>query len=283
MKKITIASFFLFCGLTLSNSVLAQVTTPMVLGERDRLVIDLIKLAFEKSNYSQDIQPIDTYYSEARLVEEVKQDQVSVIWAGASNSMQQQLKAIKIPIFKGLLGHRVFVIEQSNQATFEGVSSLESLKRLKAGLGRFWGDTEILENAGLEVVKPVKAQSLFHMVDGGRFDYLPLAVHEAWEVVATQNEVNLAVENNILLVYPMAMYLYVDPQNRELYDAINDGLETAISDGSYDQLFYQSPLISNTFKTARLKERQIIKINNPLLPDDAPLHRKELWLDIQER
>ncbi|MDO6762342.1 transporter substrate-binding domain-containing protein [Agarivorans sp. 1_MG-2023] len=283
MKKHPIASLFLICGLVLSNTVLAQVTTPMVLGERDRLVIDLIKLSFEKSNYSQDIQPIDTYYSEARLVEEVKQNQVSVIWAGASNAMQQQLKPIKIPIFKGLLGHRVFVIEQSNQAAFEGVSSLESLKRLKAGLGRFWGDTEILENAGLEVVKPVKAQSLFHMVDGGRFDYLPLAVHEAWEVVETQNEVNLAVEDNILLIYPMAMYLYVDPQNRELYDAINNGLEAAIADGSYDQLFYQSPLISNTFKTARLNERQIIKINNPLLPADAPLHRKELWLDIQDR
>ncbi|GGB11040.1 hypothetical protein GCM10007414_25610 [Agarivorans gilvus] len=254
----------------------------MVLSERDKLIISLIELAFSKQQQELSLSHSNTYYSDARLVEEVKQGHIDLMWSGASEEMESALRPIRIPLFKGLMGYRVFIVEKSNQYLFSGVDSLSKLTQFKAGLGRFWGDTKILENAGITVIKPVKAESLFYMVDGGRFDYLPLAAHEAWEVVETHPELNLAVDTNLLLIYPLAMYLYVDKGNESLYNILNQGLEQAIADGSFDQVFLGSKLISRTLDVAKFQERKAIHIANPLLPKQTPLERKELWFDLEK-
>ncbi|MBD1390886.1 diguanylate cyclase [Neiella sp. HB171785] len=279
-KYVTFLLVALFSAMSQANS---NVTTPIILGERDQLVVDLMKLAFEKSNYRYQMNAANEWLSVNRLKEEVKHGNMSVMWAGASTELQGELEAVKIPLFKGLAGYRLFVIEKNAQHRFNGINSLNQLKQLTAGLGRFWGDTQILETAGLEVVKPVKAESLFYMVDGGRFDYLPLAMHEIWEVVETHNDLNLAVENGVVLQYPMAMYLYVDKNNRELHRALEQGLEAAIADGSFDKMFYGSKVIASAMELAQIDRRNIIRIANHSLPADAPLSRKELWLDPQRK
>lgn len=258
----------------------AEIKTPMVFPGRDTLILELVELALQKNSASQNISHATEYLSDARLVEQVRNGNIDLMWAGASQDLQDQLQAIKLPIFKGLAGYRTFVIEKNSQYKFSGVKNINDLMALKAGLGRSWSDTKILEAANLDVVKPVKAESLFHMVEGDRFDYLPLGVHESHGVVRDQHDLNLAVENNIILVYPSAMYFYVSKQNSGLYQALNNGLEIAIKDGSFDEVFYNSELIKTTFKSSKLTERTVIKIDNPYLPKDAPIERKELWLDI---
>lgn len=258
----------------------AEIKTPMVFPGRDTLILELVELALQKNSASQNISHATEYLSDARLVEEVRNGNIDLIWSGASQDLQNQLQAIKIPIFKGLAGYRTFVIEKNSQYKFLDVNNINDLKYLKAGLGRFWSDTKILEAANIEVVKPVKAESLFYMVEGDRFDYLPLGVHESHGVVRDQYELELTVEKSILLVYPSAMYFYVSKQNEELYNKLNDGLEIAIKDGSFDEVFYNSELIKNTFKSSGITERTVINIDNPYLPKDAPINREELWLDI---
>ncbi|WP_413113635.1 hypothetical protein [Thaumasiovibrio sp. DFM-14] len=266
-----------------SVPALAEIRTPMTFPGRDDLIYDIIHLALEKSNAPQSLIPSSEYYSDARLVEEVRNGDVDLIWAGASTELQSQLKAIKIPIFKGLSGYRTFVIERSQQKLFDNITNLEQLKARTAGLGRFWTDTLILEAAGITVIKPVKADSLFYMLDGHRFDYLPLGVHESQGVVDTQQAdgLNLVLESKLLLKYPSAMYFYVEKNNQQLYDLLNSGLEKAISDGSYDELFYRSEIIRKTIINSNINGRRVIEINNPFLPDDMPLHREELWLDTE--
>ncbi|MFA0087945.1 hypothetical protein BCU70_09690 [Vibrio sp. 10N.286.49.C2] len=258
----------------------AEIKTPMVFPGKDSLILELVELALQKSGKSHTVNHATEYLSDARLVEEVRNGHIDLIWAGASQDLQNQLQAVKIPIFKGLAGYRTFVIEKNSQYKFATVRNIHDLRTLKAGLGRFWSDTKILEAAHLNVIKPVKADSLFHMVEGGRFDFLPLGVHESRGVVEAQDGLNLAVEDNILLVYPSAMYFYVSKQNTSLFQDINNGLEIAIKDGSFNEIFYNSELIRTTFETSKLTERVVINIDNPYLPKDAPIERKELWLDI---
>lgn len=262
----------------------AEIRVPMTFPGRDELILDIIELAMEKSGESKVIAPSADYYSDARQVEELRQGNLDLIWAGASSELQEQLQAIKLPIFKGLSGYRTFVIAAGTQDRFDGIDSIASLKGLKAGLGRFWSDTLILEASGINVIKPVKADSLFHMLDGGRFDYMPLGMHESHDVITLQNggDVNLALEQNLILAYPLAMYFYVQKDNYDLYNKLNDGMEMAISDGSYDELFYNSPLIVNALVNSNISKREIIYIDNPILPNDVPLERTELWLDINK-
>lgn len=276
-KKILIIVLVILC---LPLRLHAEIKTPMVFPGRDTLILELVELALKKNSTPQNISHATEYLSDARLVEEVRNGNIDLIWSGASQDLQNQLQAIKIPIFKGLAGYRTFVIEKNSQYKFSSINNINDLKTLKAGLGRFWSDTKILEAANIDVIKPVKAEGLFHMVEGDRFDYLPLGVHESHGVVHDQHELDLAVERNILLVYPSAMYFYVSKQNEKLYQTLNDGLEIAIKDGSFDEVFYNSDLIKNTFESSKFTERTMINIDNPYLPKDAPTDRKELWLDI---
>ena len=145
--------------------------------------------------------------------------------------------AVRIPLLKGLLGHRIFIIRNGDQKRFSRIDNLTHLSQLQAGMGRFWGSTKVLKEAGLPVVTSVKFKNLFHMLDGSRFDYFPRAVHEPWTEVAEHSELALDVERNLLLIYPYAMYFYMKQGNSRLHQLLMQGLELAIADCSFDKFF----------------------------------------------
>ena len=58
------------------------------------------------------------------------------------------------------------------------------------------------------------------------------------------------------------------------------GLEQALADGSFDRLFFAH--YGDALQRARLSERQLIELDNPLLPPDTPLQRAELWLSREQ-
>ena len=147
-------------------------------------------------------------------------------------------------------------------------------------MGTFWGSTKVLENAGLNVVKTVKYQNLFPMLDGSRFDYFPRAVHEPWKELADRKELALSVEEKLLLIYPYAMYFYVRKDNVELHDRLQKGLELAIQDGSFDDVFFSNSLVQSALALAKLGSRRVLRINNPDMHPETPIDRPEFWLNI---
>lgn len=220
--------------------------------------------------------------SEVRMLNWIKDGTLSVMWAGTQPSYEKELIPIRIPIFKGMLGHRIFIIRQGDQARFNTVNTLDDLRRIPLGQGRDWGDTAVLREANMNVVAPPKYKSLFPMLEGGRFDFFPRAIHEPWSEVSTHKELNLTVEKNLLLVYPFAMYFFVAPHNQALADTIETGFRRAIEDGSYDDLLFSHPEIRKTLALANLKERTVFRIPNPNMTDETPINDKSLWLNLDE-
>lgn len=266
-----------------SLSISAQARTVRYnndLSEKEQYYVQLLKLALEKSGSGIVSEPADQLLAEAKLMAEVQAGSRDIYWGGATKENESKMAPIRIPLAKGLLGYRLFIIKKGEQHKFNSVNNLSDLKRLIAGQGKFWGDTPILANAGLPLETPVKYQSLFHMLEGERFDYFPRAAHEPWSEVKAYSELELTVEKNLMLVYPLAMYYYVNKSDVELANAIEAGLEKAIADGSFDNFFYNNPLIKSVMQEANIKQRKVIKIDNPYLPEETQLDRPELWLDI---
>ncbi|MBD1389157.1 diguanylate cyclase [Neiella sp. HB171785] len=267
-------------------TTLSAHATPLVHNKlqnsKDQYFIELIELALSKvgKTKSFELQQTSETLNQDQLVEGIKFGSVSILWAGTQPTYEQNLRPIRVPLLKGLQGHRLFIINKHNQANFHRIHSLADLKTLNAGQGRSWGDTQILRDAGLNVVTAVKKESLFYMVDGGRFDYFPLAVHEPWDEIRARPDLELSVDKELLLIYPMPMYFFVSRDNEELAQAIEQGLNLAIADGSFDQVFYQAPHIKSALQQAQLANRRVIEINNPNLSPATPLDRKELWLDL---
>lgn len=248
-------------------------------GEKEQLILDILTLVLSKTDPQATIAQHSESLPQSRLEEEMKLGNIDLMWVGVDPRLESTLKVVRVPLLKGLLGHRIFIIKKGQQDRFDNIKNFNDLKQLNAGQGTKWGDTQILKRAGVPVLTTLKYNNLFYMLEGERFDYFPRALHEPWSEVASRPALNLTVEKNIMLVYPFAMYFYVAKDNQALHDKLYQGFEMAIADGSFNQLFFANQMIKDALNKSNLKNRTVIKIANPTMHPDTPINREEFWLD----
>ncbi|WP_199244287.1 hypothetical protein [Pseudodesulfovibrio cashew] len=194
---------------------------------------------------------------------------------------EQALTPVRIPLGKGMVGWRILLIRHENQAGLARVRSLDDLKKFVVGQGLGWSDANILRQNGLSVVEGADYEGLFKMMLSYRFDIFPRSASEAlmeWDE-RHGNRPSLHVEETLLLHYPFARYFWTanSERGRKLNERITKGLEAMIRDGSFDVLFQRH--YGEIIRRAGLRERRIIRLENPDLPPATPLGRKELWFD----
>ena len=149
------------------------------------------------------------------------------------------------------------------------------------GQGKYWGDTVVLKHNGMTVVDPVKYENLFPMLEGGRFDFFPRALHEPWSEVTSRSELNLIVEQKHLLIYPFSLYFFTSNGNKAFGEDLHAGLMIAIENGSYDNLFYNHPIIKETLRRSQLQGRVVHRLVNPNMSQLTPVNDDRLWMDIK--
>lgn len=247
---------------------------------KDQLMYSLLSLAITKSSPTYCVETNDEVMTTGREVMHVKNGLLDVLWS--SGHEIRGLTPVRVPIFKGILGYRLFVIREGEQEKFNNIYSIDDLKKLKAGLGKGWGDTIVLQNAGIPMVTTTRARFLWPMLENKRYDYLPIAVHEPWEDLALRPELNLTTEKNILIRYDSAMYFYVNSKNTELANLISEGMKIAIADGSYDKLLYESEMIQSAIKFANIENRRVIEIPNPNFHHKTPKENLKYWIKPDE-
>ncbi len=256
------------------------VTTNMKSNMQTDYMSGLLRLALSYSGKQYQFASTNEVYSRPRVMESLKSGQISVMWGGTSEQMEQDFIPVRIDAYRGLMNHRLFFIREGDQPRFDNIHTLEDLRQVSLGQGRSWQDATILESAGLKVVKATKKNSLFYMLDGGRFDAFPRGTNEVVTELSAFPDLALTVEKNLVLIYPLPTYFFVSPLDPELARDIEFGLESAIKDGRLDQYFFDSPEVKEALSKANLQNRRAIHINNPFLPKATPLNRKELWLDL---
>ena len=239
----------------------------------------LLKLALSKLPEKYDIQETIASNTEERMVSMLIDNQLEVVWYATTDDLEERLKPIRVPIYRGLLGYRVLMIKKGTQHKFDGIKTKEDLQQISLGQGRFWADTNVLTANNLNVVKVLKYEGLFYMLDGDRFDAFPRGVHEPWSEMARYPKLALDVEQNLLVSYTNPFYFFVNKNNHKLAQAIERGLRIAIEDGSYDEYFFNDPTVKDVINKANLKNRRIIHLDNPSLPKNTPLDDKSLWFD----
>lgn len=247
-----------------------------------RYAMEMVNLAFSKIDTKYKLQIDSGVVTQARNIDDVATGRSDLLWAATNQDTEDKLLPIRIPLYKGLLGHRIFIINPTSQARFDRVKTFEDLKSFTFGQGTTWADSDILASNGLKVVRANKYQGLFHMVDGGRFDAFPRGVQEPWQELANNPSLPLAVEKHIMLVYRMPFYLFTGKKNTKLAADLELGLNRAIADGSFDKIFYNDPMVKDVLEKANLEERLVFELKNPTLPKETPVDRPELWLDIKE-
>jgi len=268
------------CGSAQQQQVIYSWPMSMLGDARGSYPIALLHLAIEKSGTDYQLVPSGQVMSQHRTLRQLgSSNGLDVVWTMTSPEREQELRPIRIPIDRGLIGWRLLLIHQDNE---EKIKQLDE-KQLKTSLsvqGSDWPDYPILKANQFKVLGSGDFDGMFKMLQAKRIDYFPRSVTELWPELQQRSGMSLTVAPKWVLHYPAALYFFVRKNNIELANAIEIGLLRAIEDGSMQQLFLQH--FSSAIQQADLKSRTVIPLNNPILPAATPLQNKVLWFDPQQ-
>jgi hypothetical protein len=270
-------------SLSFSNDIVLINRPVSDLDKRNEYPRKLIETALEKTK--KDYGRYEIKYARKMQWERSKLmleegELIHILHAATRRQWEEDLIPIRIPVMKGILGNRIFLIKKQSQARFNEVKTLEELKKLQAGLGHDWSITSIFKENGFKVVTWSSYEGLFGMLDAERFDYFPRGINEAPVEYLQRKEKypNLHIEESILVNLPLPVYFFVTPKKPRLARRVERGLNIMIEDGSFDIIFLK--FNKDMINGLNLSNRKIFKMVNNDLSAKTPLDRKELWLDL---
>lgn len=224
------------------------------------------------------VEPVLTEMSIARLQREVVKGDVVNVVVRAANSRREadeEVIPIDIPLDKGLNGYRVAIIRASDQDRLARLGDIAGLRQLRIGIGEQWNDVPIYRHNDIPLVAAKEYESLLGMLERERFDLFP---RPATGIISEFNDLkaqypSLAIEQHLLIRYPLGMYAFVSKSTPRLAERIRYGLEEMQKDGSMDSHFDQ--YFAQTAADLHLSTRTIIELDNPYLPGWAKTYRFE--------
>lgn len=226
----------------------------------------LLRLALEETQQefgAFELQPVYTDYPQGRSIAALQSGKLfDVIWTMTSLEREEELLPVHVPLLKGMMGYRLFLIARDRQQEFSDIKTLEQLKRLRCGQSIDWPDTQILRRNDFNVVT-APAERLHAMLAAHRFDIFPRSIHEIWDEVTAHP--HLVVEPSLMLHYPAPMYFFVSRKNPQLAQRLTLGLHRAVANGQFDEVFETHRMTGDTFIRGNLLNRTVIQLDNPQL------------------
>jgi len=252
---------------------LTQIRIPQPRSAQDlshRYYVELLQKALQKAAAGRPLPEIKAVVAmeQGRAVRELEKGLIiDLFWMGTDHAKEQHLRAIRIPLERGLMGFRMLTILRTRQTQFDQINSLQNLGKLTACQGLSWPDTAILQQAGLKVQTAPVYENLFKQVNAGRCDYFPRGLHEGQTELRLRaaQYPNLIRYPNLMLHYPFAIYFFTSKHNEPLAAWIEQGLEMMIRDGELLAHMQQHPLTAHVFPLTQFKIQHWMELQNPNL------------------
>lgn len=243
----------------------------------------IVELALARAGSKREILPTELDMAQGRTLVELAtgHSPIDVMWTVTDRQREASgLLPVRIPIDRGMMGWRLLLVRRTELAQWRDLRGMDELRQRLAGQGHDWPDTTILRANGLQVGTSSVYEALFRMLAAGRIDYFPRSILEIDTEMAGGKYPDLAIVPNLMLHYPAAAYLFVGPRRPELAAELKAGLEAAVADGSFQRLHRE--FYGNLLKAHPVTPERVLKLNNPLLPAETPIQRRELWLQPGE-
>lgn len=230
------------------------------------------------------IVPVSIPLSTERKIHELRLNRtLDVAWLGGSKTRETDLLVVPIPLERGLVGYRQFIIRKDRIADFKAVNTLQDLARLKACLDTHWVEADVFRDAHLEVVTSVNYEGIFKQLVAGRCDYFPRGFSEAKNDLAKRQQKypTLMVYEPLILHYPFAAYFYVSNHNKVIAQWLRDGLEKMIDDGDLLAYMKAHEHTSIAFPLKSSSKRMLVIPNN-YLPEFSNETDTRYWFQASD-
>lgn len=228
-----------------------------------------------------DIQPYQangTEITEARGLVLLQQKRLHVVFVPTSREREESFRAVPIPLDQGLLGLRLLLIKEVSQARFDRIQNDTELRtKMLGGFNTNWSDYSIYENNGFKVLPATKYETLFKMLESGRFDYFSRGLIEIWSELENfkSQYPDLQVENRFAFYYNIPVYFFVHKEDEQLAQRIETGLKRIQASGAFARLF--QAYYGEHLKRAKLDQRHIIILQSPQGPQGIPVVKPFWW------
>ena len=223
--------------------------------DRYQFGLKLLDLALSKLDTPYRLAaPFGDGINEARGHAMVVSGDLDVEFLMTSDTLERSTIPVRVPVYRGILGLRLLLINKDDQDKFSRLTSLDELRQYTAGHGEHWNDLPVFAAHDLKVITSTSYESLFTQLENRRFDYFHRGINEIWDEWARHQD-TLAIADNIMLFYPHPVYFFVSKSRPELAQQLEDGLARALADGSYRQLFlahHQKFIDQSDFNSRRL-------------------------------
>ena len=242
--------------------------------------ISLLKLVLEKTvaKYGSYKLVKAPYMNASRILKYMELNKLEnfIVKRSYSSKLLEKLDYIPFPIERGVVGYRVFFISPNAKEKISYVKTLDELKKFTMGQGLGWLDVSILEKNGFKVREGSSYQGLFRMVAANRFDLFPRGINQIYNEYEKQKNIkNLFIEKKISLYYPLPKFFFTHKSNKKALKRLDEGLTLAYEDGSFNKLWKR--FYAKSLEFANLKNRKILKIENPFLKDIDPSYKKYIY------
>ncbi len=225
-----------------AEAVLRMPGPPVFAGKRPFFQGDLARLALRKGGRPEALQLL-AMPTWPRQVRELRDGHVDFapLPAHAEAYAEYGLRRVDFPIRRGLLGLRRLVCRRDRLAELEALPDLGALKALRLGYGAEWVDRPLLEGLSFRTLPTRSTDHLYAALLAGECDYLSRGVNELDQELAHYDPEGhqLSAPAQRLLWYPLDDCYFVPQRNPALHQALTQGLQRALQDGSYQRLFRQ--------------------------------------------
>jgi ABC-type amino acid transport substrate-binding protein len=255
------------------------------LDSRSDDLTSLLRAALERTTPTHGpfvLRPAAEFLTQARQIAELAAGRtVRVLYLATNIEREQRLLPVRFPTRRGLLGYRLLIINRRQQREFSAVRSLADLRQVTFGLGTNWADTPVFRSQGLRV-ETGAYEALFKMLAMGRFQAYPRALTEVFAdfQARTDEFPELAIEDTLALHYINPIYFFFNRNDTALAARVNEGLNSMLEDGSFDQHFWK--FHGHAVQQARIHERRVLELANPYLPPLTPPPTASVWLDLSK-
>ena len=204
---------------------------------------------------------------------------VNIVARATNLALEAQLRPVPIPLDRGLLGYRVFLILSELQPRLDAVRSLDELKHFSIGQSTPWTDVKILQANGFKLVLANDYEGLFKMLGARRFELFSRGVNEVRDewLRHRQDIRDLVIERGIVLHYPMPRYFFVPrtAQGERMAQRLQDGLQRLARSGEFE-VRYQA-YKRTVLEGVDLAGRRVFHLPNPELSSLAPTADSFWW------
>lgn len=175
------------------------------------------------------------------------------------------IKPIKFPVYFGVNSIFINFINSKNLDFFKGVTNYRNLDK-GIMLGRkFSSQNSGFIDAGLTVYQ-ANMSDFYYLLNYNRVSYFPVIysdyVQSVYGLRSRNYNEEIDVDQYVMLLYPSMYFVFVDKNNKELYDAIKEGISNALKDGSLYDLFSKYFVNKKTLCSKNFAKRRIIYIPN---------------------